>query len=145
VLLAAVVVVSLAQTIPRARRQAVESEGFNRRYWRSSATLAALRSLPPGTRIHTNAPEWVAFETGLGTRDVPVHHSRVSLLPDAEYPRALQALCASLAAGDVLVYFEGVSWRWEAPTFEDVHSACGLEEPARFDDGLVFRRVTSPP
>ena len=142
---AGLVLAGLAQTIPQVRRQAVESEGFNHRYWRSSATLGALGALAGGTRVHTNAPEWVAFETRLETSDIPTHHSRVSLQADRGYAAALRSLCATLAGDRVLALFDGVGWRWEAPTFEDIQSACGLGAPARFDDGVLYPPVTAPP
>ena len=133
VVLATSIAAGVAHGIVVADGRGLEGDGFNTRYWRDALTESGLR---PGTApVYTNVPEWVAFQTGREVRDIPARHSRVSLRAREEYSAELEAMCDALEAGAVLVYFEGVTWRWEIPPEDEISAACHRPATAS-SDGL---------
>ena len=38
----------------------------------------------------------------------------------------------------VVLHFEGVSWRWQAPSGEALAGACSLTAAARLEDGALY-------
>lgn len=138
--LAALGVANLSRSVSEAGRLG-SGGGFSHPYWQRSPTLDFARRLDPGVRLYSNGPEIVAFFTGRQVGDVPAQASRTSLQPDPGYAQRLDAFCAGLATpGTALVQLEGVGWRWELPTSEEIESTCRLTPLARFDDGAVYGR-----
>jgi hypothetical protein len=131
--LATGIAAGMAHGIVAADRRSLEGDGFNTRYWRDALAEADLR--PGSGPVYTNVPEWVAFATGRETRDIPAHHSRVSLRAREEYSAELEAMCDALAAGAALVYFEGATWRWEIPLEDEISAECHRPATAS-SDGL---------
>ncbi len=129
--------------VPLALREAArlrrEGEGFETPYWRDSATLAALRAVPERTLVFTNGPEIVSFFAHANTRTVPASTARVSLLARPEFASEQTRLCEAARDGAVIAYLDGVSWRWEVPTAEELAAACRLRLERQLEDGAVYR------
>jgi hypothetical protein len=139
VILAVLSCARVGHVVAEAARVREEGEGFNSRYWRTSPTLAHVRTLPAATPLYSNGPEIVAFFAQRDARDLPAWASRLSLARRPAFGRELATLCADAAAqGAVIIYLEGVNWRWQLPTAPELEAACGLVPAARLADGVAY-------
>jgi 4-amino-4-deoxy-L-arabinose transferase-like glycosyltransferase len=129
---------NIGRSIDEAARIHNEGVGFDSRYWRESPALAAMRRLPPGTVVFTNGPEVVAFMADHEARSIPAWADSMSLKERPGFARELSAFCTAVKQGAVVLYLEGVNWRWEVPTEEDLRARCPLEAVAVFPDGTLY-------
>jgi hypothetical protein len=97
---------------------------FNDRTWRTSATVAWVRSLPAGVVLYSNAPDALWFHTGITAGGVP----------------ALQDSGGRCPAGRecLVVWFDRMEWRSYLPKVPQLAERFGLTELRRFSDATVW-------
>jgi 4-amino-4-deoxy-L-arabinose transferase-like glycosyltransferase len=130
-------------SIELVRRLHREGDGFAHPQWRNSATMAAVRALPPDQQIFTNAPGAVYLLSGRQLIwTIPAETSASSRLPNPEYPALMARISVEVQAGRGVVVWLDRYGRRRAyyPTAEHVRRRLGLRVRQRFNDGAIFDR-----
>ena len=139
--LAGAVAIIAWPSVELVRRLCREGDGFAHPQWRNSATMAAVRALPPDQQVFTNAPGAVYLLSGRQLIwTIPAETSASSRLPNPEYPALMARISAELQAGRGAVVWLDRYGRRRAyyPTAEQVRRSLGLRVRERFDDGAIF-------
>ncbi|MGH7797641.1 MAG: hypothetical protein ACREQ2_22505 [Candidatus Binatia bacterium] len=114
--------------------------GYAAGAWRNSETLAKLDSLPAANGIYSNAPDILYVLRGTPAAMIPrkidPHTSRPNQRFVSEMIQLKRRLNEERA---MLVFFNGVSWRWYLPTVAEIEETIGMRPVVRARDGLIFR------
>ena len=113
--------------------------GYTSQQWQSSETIAAVQSLPTDMEIYSNGQDVIQFLTGRAASFVPPTAFPGTLQRNLGFEEELQTICGKVTEGKaVIVYLNGIPWRWYEPTQEEVKSKCSLEILASLDDGTIY-------
>jgi hypothetical protein len=113
--------------------------GYTSQQWRSSETIASVLSLPEDMEIYSNGQDVIQFLTGRAASLIPPTTYPGTLQRNLGFEAQLQIICGEVKEGRaVIVYLNGIPWRWYEPTQEEVKSKCSLQVLARLDDGTIY-------
>ncbi len=135
------VVVLLAQAhrtgdwIHETRRDGIE---YGQRRFATSPTLAAVRALPPGTRVWTNEVSLLFMRAEREAFPIPSRTDSYSGQPDPAFDAQVQALLSGFEDGGVAVYVDGFVAPPTLPAEELMALVPGLVAES-FADGVVLR------
>jgi hypothetical protein len=115
--------------------------GYTSRHWQESETLSYLSNIGDTRMIYSNGPEVIRFLTAKQAVTIPVETSASTRRSNPDYGDELNRMCAECRAGEALVvYLDGITWRWYLPSIEELESSCELPVLMRFKDGTVYGR-----
>lgn len=121
-------------------------DGFTHPQWRDSATMAAVRQLPPGIQVFTNAPGAVYLLSGRQfIWTIPPQIIASSRLPNPDHDALMARISEELHAGrGVVVWLNRYGARRPGyPTAEQIRRRLGLQRSARFSDGAIYEHPAS--
>ena len=136
----AVVVPGLVGASSDAARFSTSNTTYTGRRWERSPTMAAIRALPEGTVVATNAPDAVWLHTGRAPLMLPLRTDLYRSGPNVDLEEQAAVLAEALRGEDVIVVF------FDRPTEGGPRSldprltaGLGLEVEERFEDGTTYR------
>jgi hypothetical protein len=139
--------VLLSVTINGAREVAVvvdtyrNGSGYTSRQWQNSETIAAVISLPKDMEIYSNGQDAIQFLTGRAVTNIPLVAYPGTLQLNQYFEEELQVICREVIEGEaIVVYLNGITWRWYLPTRNELESKCTMPVLARLDDGAIYAR-----
>ena len=128
------------------RRLWRDGDGFARKFWQESPTLAAVKGLPADQQIFTNAPGVVYLITGRQTvLTVPSEINASSRLPNPDYAGLMEKIRSDIRRGrGVLVYCRRYGQKRPFyPTEGELVRKLDLHVRAGFGDGAIYDCVAS--
>jgi hypothetical protein len=149
-IVAACAVLALVCIVPTKKlieRRYRDGEEFTHSVWRNSPTIAAVRELPPQTRIFTNAPSAVYLLTRRqNILTVPSAINASSRLPNLEYASLMARISDDLRAGrGVLVYLKNYGKRRAFyPSEQELRRRLALHPRLRLSDGAIYDSAAMP-
>jgi hypothetical protein len=118
--------------------------GFASKNWTQSATLQWVEKLPANTIIYTNGPDAITIHTGRASRMVPALVTPVDRKKNPNIKRDLNLMASNLSKNaGVIVYFNGITWRWYLPTIRQLSQVLPLQVVYRGKDGVVVQMQQS--
>jgi len=118
-----------------------DGQGYMKRAWRDSPTIAAVKSLPRGTLIFTQAQDAAYILGGRDAARIPPKVFPTSGLKNLEYEVELQHMLDRLQSEDgVIVYFDRIR-RPYYPSREELTGRLPLQLVSRTEDGWIYRAV----
>jgi len=124
---------------------ASQGQGYASLAWKSSPTMEAVRGLPEGIPLYTNAPDAVYLLTGKLSSGLPAKYvSRkihvAGLKENNAYPVEWNKMMRELKDGrGVLVYFDELRARPYYPTKTDLEKDLALARRESTRDGILYR------
>ncbi|MFN2384831.1 MAG: ArnT family glycosyltransferase [Thermoanaerobaculia bacterium] len=115
-----------------------EGYGYTAPVWKSSETVAHVKSLSPSTVVYSNGPDALRFLTGRAVNPVPRKIHPNTKKRNARFEKEVAPLCTEVGSGAVLVYLEKIRWRWYLPTHAELAVRCGLGRPRVLPDGVIY-------
>jgi Dolichyl-phosphate-mannose-protein mannosyltransferase len=140
-------VVCIMPSIELLKRRFRDGEGFAHREWRTSPTIAAVRQLPPDTKIFTNAPGVIYLLTRRQEiLIVPSAINASSRLPNPEYAGLMARIRDDLRARrGVLVYLKNYGKRRAFyPSEQELRRRLALLPRVRLSDGAIYDASPTP-
>ena len=120
-------------------RAALGGAGFGSLAWRRSETVRRVAELPASSRIYSNARDAILVLTGRSTRWLPAPLDAETRQPRPGYTAELAAIRAALRAEEaLLVWFDGVFWRWYLPSGVDLSQNLPIRRAAKLPDGEIW-------
>lgn len=113
--------------------------GYTSRSWRTSESIAFVRSLDGDARIYSNGSDVIEFLTGRQAIRIPIKVDAITLKQNDRYTEDLQALCRECTEnGAIVVYLTAISRRWNLPTEDELKSVCTIQASHRLADGTIY-------
>jgi 4-amino-4-deoxy-L-arabinose transferase-like glycosyltransferase len=139
------VFLSIAINGDRAVLEAVDihrnGRGYTSRYWRNSKVISQLTFVRETGKIYSNGADVVRFWTKRKTVDIPNKTFASTRKSNQGYEEQLQLMCRECIEGKaIVVYLNGITWRWYLPTFKELESKCNMPVLWRSDDGVIYGR-----
>lgn len=135
--------INAARAIPMAADIHSHGSGFTARYWTESKTLAALAEVPTIIKIYSNGPDVIRFLVGRHTLPIPTKGTMGTLQENKEYQEQLNKMINDCKEGRAIIaYFNRLSWRTYLPSKQEIESIGNMQVIDRFDDGVIFGRIT---
>lgn len=115
--------------------------GYTARYWRESAALAYLSSLPKSVKIYSNGPDIIHFLVRREAIMVPVKIFTGTRQENKNYGEQIKKVIQECEKEDSLIaYLYPFAWRWYLPSQEEIESMLGGDaEVIKFEDGIIYR------
>lgn len=116
-----------------------EGRGYNSSLWRTSKSLAYVKSLPKEVSVYSNGHDVISFLTEKDAKMIPPKLSPVTHVQNADFQKNSEAICQKVAQNKaVIVYLDNITWRWYLPDKAEFRSLCGMPAALKFDDGVIF-------
>ncbi|MBO9518183.1 MAG: glycosyltransferase family 39 protein [Porphyrobacter sp.] len=132
----------IVRTSARTLDVAREGYGFQSLQWRHSPTMAMVKTLPPDTRIYSNAPDVIAYMTGRTAQFSPHEKQLRTNLPEPGNPleRQIQRVQQEARSGEIaIVFFDGIDWRFYLADEQVLAARLPATLVGSFADGRVYR------
>jgi hypothetical protein len=114
--------------------------GYSSRLWMESKLIRHLSLIDPSVAIFSNAPDVVYTLTGRPSAMIPRKVHPDNNLPNPDYDAQIEAMMNMLKTKNgLLVYFNGVRWRWYLPSANELEEVRGLKILIRTNDGSVYQ------
>ena len=115
--------------------------GYTSRYWQNSEAISQLTSVCDTGKIYSNGPDVVRFWTKREVLWIPNKTFPGTRRSNQNYEEQLQLMCRECIEGKaIVVYLNGITWRWYLPTFKELESKCNMPVLRRYDDGVIYGR-----
>ncbi|HYN80738.1 MAG TPA: hypothetical protein VES88_04495 [Gemmatimonadaceae bacterium] len=112
---------------------------FNSTAWRNSPTLSALVKRYPSRTVYSNGEDAIWFRTARNSVSIPREVNPDTELPNGDYARDMVTMCEAIRSGEaVLVYLNGVNWRWYVPSAREIEAQCFMSTREKFADGVIY-------
>lgn len=116
-----------------------DGRGIASRQWLESRTVARLKTLPPGTRVFTNARDAVYILTGIPARGLPRKLNLSSLRVNDNYLPEMAAMKDCIEnRGALLVYFNTVRKKKALPSEDELKGLLPLRTMMERPDGVIY-------
>ncbi len=113
--------------------------GFTSLAWQRSSTVAAVRSLPEGTPIYSNAPEIIYLHTGRDVDPIPKRWLLMNQQPNRAYPAQLTALKRELETDcGMVVYFHNLAGQKSIASEQELSARLALRRRVVSRDGSIL-------
>lgn len=133
------IVVNGRHAIARAIDIHEKGRGFTSRYWQNSETVSYLAQNCDSGKIYSNGPDVIRFRTGKEAVMIPWKVSPFTLSPDRDYGEASGRMLDECREGEaVIVYLDGITWRWYLPSARELEAGGSLPVLRKFKDGVVY-------
>ena len=114
--------------------------------------LERIKQLPPGVPVYTNGPDAVYLLTGRPVRAIPAKEDVLMAHVPARAERLIKNYQGELnlmaqelrRLRGVVVYLNGIHWRWYYPSREELIQGAPLDLVEQFADGAIYRARDLP-
>lgn len=111
--------------------------GYSNKVWRNSQTIQAVKKLPPGVIIYSNAPDAIYILTGRVAYYIPCYAYPVNNRPNDRFLDQMVEV-RNIKGEKYLVYFYNKR-RWYLPNFQEIINYWKLKKCKFFTDGLICK------
>ena len=113
--------------------------GYSSLEWKKSPTMSLVRSIPRETRIYSNGPDIIRFLANRNAIMIPRTINPITRMPMEKFNKRLMRMCSESRDGDaMIVYLDGIDWRWYLVDRERLVAVCPLPIFANTDDGIIY-------
>lgn len=113
--------------------------GYTSRYWNHSDIIAYLSDSHEVRTVYSNGPDVIRFLTGKEAVMIPSKVSAGTRRVNEDYEEKLNQMIQKCSGGKALiVYFDGIPWRWYLPSIEEVEATDNLPVLRKTQDGIIY-------
>lgn len=112
--------------------------GFASKKWAQSDMLQWVKTLPKGTIIYTNGPDAIKIIANRSSKMVPRLVSPGDRTNNKNIQSDINDMVSKISDNKgVIIYFNGITWRWYLPTIKQLSQALPLKLKYRGKDGIA--------